>query len=220
VSLVYAVGNMMLTRMLAANEYSQFAQRCRPLRVSRPAREQLSTHWLQLPYRYSVTLIVAMSLLHWLISRSIYLLNIRVYDINGVEDPLRMKYAWGTSSLAMLLTFLLGSALFWTLVGISRKKLGTGMPIVSTCSVAVSAACHPPVGEEGTATKPLMYGAIPMRMLSDSNSIADNNLDHLQEHASFSSLDVQPLIIGLEYDKQERDRLFQQPGRTAFYYYT
>ena len=205
VSLVYAVGNMMLTRMLATNEYSQFAQRRRSFRVSRPAGEQLSTYWLQLPYRYSMTLIIAMALLHWLISRSIYLLNIRVYDINGLEDPSRMKYAWGTSSLALLLAFLLGSVLFFTLFGLTRRKLGTGMPIVSTCSVAVSAACHPPVGEENASMKPLMYGAILTHMLGDSNSIADDSLRDLQAHASFSSLNVRPLAIGGEYDKQERD---------------
>ena len=41
-----------------------------------------------------------------------------------------------------------------------RRKLGSGMPIIGTCSLAISAACHPAVGDEDAARKPLMYGAV------------------------------------------------------------
>lgn len=33
------------------------------------------------------------------------------------------------------------------------------MPLAGSCSAVISAACHPPAGDEQASTKPLMWGA-------------------------------------------------------------
>lgn len=60
-----------------SREWAQFASTRRTLRVSKPQGQQRSTYWLQLPYRYSVPLMGAMVLLHWLMSRGLFLASIR-----------------------------------------------------------------------------------------------------------------------------------------------
>ena len=74
---IYLFCNDMLTRMLMSREWAQFASTRRTLRVSKPQGQQRSTYWLQLPYRYSVPLMGAMVLLHWLMSRGLFLASIR-----------------------------------------------------------------------------------------------------------------------------------------------
>jgi hypothetical protein len=84
--------------------------------------------------------------------------------------------------------------LFALLFSICRS-LGTGMPIIGTNSAAISAACHPVVGDEDAATKALMYGVVegPPRdqgMAGDRGDVA---------HVCFSSFEVTPLEDGRMY---------------------
>lgn len=80
----YLLYNGLLTCMHLAHEYSGYAKQRKPLRVSTPRGLQRSTYYLQLPYVYSVPLIVLSSALHWLISQSIFLARIAtVVDEEG-----------------------------------------------------------------------------------------------------------------------------------------
>jgi len=72
VSITYLCINAILTRMHVEREWVMFGRECKALRVSHPKGAQRSTYRLQLPYRWSIPLMVISGTLHWLISNCIY----------------------------------------------------------------------------------------------------------------------------------------------------
>jgi hypothetical protein len=191
ISIVYVFYNSMLTRMFVTYEFSNFAFPARhSLRVSRPVGSQRSIYWLQLPYRYILPIMAGMALLHWLISRGLYLTNTRVYNIRGQEEPGRNRFTYSMSGLGLLFAFLVGTAMLLLLAVLMFRRLGTGMPILGTCIVAISAACHPAHGDEDAATKILSYGVVPSQ---------PGDIDGSRRHVCFSSKDVESLQDGVAY---------------------
>src|SRR5215469_15151469 len=71
----YFMYNGIYTAQLGAHEWSEYASRKKPLRVTYPRGNQSSTYWLQLPFWYSIPLSAALALLHYLISQSMFLSN-------------------------------------------------------------------------------------------------------------------------------------------------
>jgi hypothetical protein len=194
ISLAYVLYNSLLTRMLTTYEFSQFGRHRKALRVSRPRDEQRSTYWLQLPYRYALPLMTCMALIHFFISRGIYLINIKVYNILGQVVPYRHQFSHLTSALALLFAFLIGTVLLLVLLGCSYMRLGQGMPILGTNSVAISSACHPALGDENAAVKRLLYGTV------DAPSSDGHGVDiGAMKHVCFSSFKVEPLEDGKHY---------------------
>ncbi|KAK3616306.1 hypothetical protein LTR56_026037 [Elasticomyces elasticus] len=187
VSLLYVSYNNVLTCMLLAHEYTAFASFRKPLRVTRPSGKQRSTYWLQLPYRYIIPLMTAMALLHWRISRSIFIVQLSVYGINTPTTAEEVVAGCGGSPLALALVVVLGGLMISALVGLSLlKQLDPGMPVAGSNSVAISAACHLNPGDEGAARLSLMYG---VEMGGDED-------EHGRAHAGFSSRAVRPLREG------------------------
>jgi len=75
VSIAYLAYNGLFTRMLAEREWTSFGgtgSEYKSLRVSRPSGTQRSTYRLQLPYRWSIPLMLASGTLHWLVSNCVY----------------------------------------------------------------------------------------------------------------------------------------------------
>ena len=70
--------------------------------------------------------------------------------------------------------------------GLGFRKYKKNMPIVSSCSIAISAACHRRLEDVDAAKLPLMWGVVETR-------------DDGTGHASFSSKDVEPLAPGHFY---------------------
>lgn len=56
------------------------------LRVSAPEGLQRSSYFVSMPWRYGIPLISAMSLLHWLISQSVFVYAFDIYTSDGVLD--------------------------------------------------------------------------------------------------------------------------------------
>lgn len=81
-SLSYFVYNSLYTRLCTEKEWNAYGTDYRPLRVTQPQGQQRSTYRLQLPYRYSVPLIVVSIFLHWLVSNALY-----VFVLEGGEFP-------------------------------------------------------------------------------------------------------------------------------------
>src|SRR4051812_18450004 len=79
VSFINLVYNWQFTAMLAQREWSNYAIKRAPLRVTTPSPSQRSTYFLQLPYAFSVPLLLAAVVLHWFISQSIFLVRITAY---------------------------------------------------------------------------------------------------------------------------------------------
>jgi hypothetical protein len=69
----YLLYNVLFTRLLAAKEWASMSMSFKPLRVTAPRGQQVSSYRLQLPYSYSVPLLGLSTLLHWLVSNSIFL---------------------------------------------------------------------------------------------------------------------------------------------------
>lgn len=71
-SFCYFSLNAFITRLLVEKEWNLFSLSQRPLRVSRPRGDQISSYRLQLPYRYSLPLMTISGLLHWVLSNSFF----------------------------------------------------------------------------------------------------------------------------------------------------
>jgi len=190
ISFVYVFYNNCLTRMMLGREYSSYAKYRKPLRVSRPEGEQRSTYRLQLPYRYSVPLMATMTVLHWLVARSIFLVEISVFDYDG--NPLNLKIsACGFSAMAIVLSLFVSGVIISALLASAARKLEPGMPLASSCSLAITAACHTSPDDEDAALLPVKYGAV---IAEEPESESD------RKHACFSSKEVTPLVDGHWYN--------------------
>lgn len=147
-SILYFAFNTVLTSMSSASEWSHFSvpyaekHQPKPLRTSNPVGQQRGTHFLQLPFKFAIPLGIVATLLHWLISQSIFLVAISVYGPDGtLTNPFQLATC-GFSAIGMIFVIICGIVMLICLLGISMIKLDGSMPIVSSCSAAISAACH------------------------------------------------------------------------------
>ncbi|ORY11501.1 hypothetical protein BCR34DRAFT_513729 [Clohesyomyces aquaticus] len=157
ISFLYLTYNGLFTCMLAGREWAQYAVKRASLRVTIPRGGQRSTYFLQLPYMWSIPLLVASILLHWFVSQSIFLARIAVYKdgvpVSTFDDRLTRYHhlsksgsvfsGVGYSDTALLASIGWGS---W-LVGVCVLIAGIctypkGLPVGGTNSAVISAACH------------------------------------------------------------------------------
>lgn len=73
-SFIYLTVNALHTQLQVEHEWNSYARDYAPLRVSYPAGKQVSTYRLQLPYRYSIPLLVMSVGLHYFVSQSLFLI--------------------------------------------------------------------------------------------------------------------------------------------------
>ncbi|THW65872.1 hypothetical protein D6D20_01754 [Aureobasidium pullulans] len=186
-SFLYLLFNGLLTAMLAAREWSHYAQERKPLRVSTPKGMQRSTYFLSLPYRFASPLLVLSGALHWLVSQSLFLASITTELRDGrtlAEDTVS---TCGYSPIAMVLTLSVGCLMLVGIVGVGFWKVSADLPIVGSCSAAISAACHPPPGQDNAHLLPLQWGVIPR---ADGDEVS---------HCSFSAEEVEAPVVGAKY---------------------
>lgn len=157
VSVAYFLYNNMLTTMLLAAEYNDYAIERKPLRVSWAKGLQRSTYYLSLPYRYSIPLMICNTILHWLVSQSFFFVEVVLYDMAGELTAERL-IACGYSPIALMVAILLGFVMVCIILGMGFRRFRTNMPLAVSCSAAISAACHPPPGDDDHALKPVMWG--------------------------------------------------------------
>jgi hypothetical protein len=186
-SYLYFVYNGMFTCMHAAEEFDGFASQRKALRVSSPIPGQRSTYWLNLPWSYSISLLVVSTLLHWLVSRSIYLVNILVVGADGKLQPSRNITACGFSSLMTLFVMLVLACMLIFLLACSRRRLDGQIPVVGTNSVAISAMCHHPNDTNTESVKALQWG------------VTEQAVDGKPGHCALSSGPVAAPIVGALY---------------------
>ena len=182
ITITYLFYNNAFTCMVLAYEWGKFSQIRKPLRVSRPVpgSAQRSTFWLQLPYRFIMPIMALMATLHWLVGRSIFFVQLMPYDIRGVAVPIAQVDGCAYSLSAILLAMIVGGVLVLAIIGFSLLSLPPGIPIASSCSLAISAAAHPARGEEDAALQPIMYGVLEQ----------DSNGELTRERLGFSSRKV------------------------------
>jgi hypothetical protein len=158
-SFLYLAYNGLYTCMHMAYEYSSYAVWRKPLRVTDPKGEQRTTYWLQLPFTYAIPLILASSILHWLVSQSVFLADVSIWS-NGVEAKDENITAIGYSCAPMIGVLVLGGLLLLTLGILIDRNLPYHMPIAGSCSFALAAHAHRPEGDLDAAVLPVKWGVV------------------------------------------------------------
>ncbi|KAL6364354.1 hypothetical protein LRP88_02274 [Fusarium phalaenopsidis] len=180
---LYFQYNGLLTGMLAANEWSDFGRKKKGLRVSSdPRGEQRSRYFLQLPYRWSIPLILMSMLIHWMISQSIFIVAIDLVD--------EFATTCGYSPAAIVAVVITAVVMALAVVITGYRRLPTAMPVVGSCSLGIAAACHGlgDADRSDEALVPLIWGA-----MTHPDEVSGNT-----GHCGFSSNDVdQPYEGGL-----------------------
>ncbi|KAI6754551.1 hypothetical protein HG530_012303 [Fusarium avenaceum] len=142
-SICYLAYNGLFTRMLAEFEWSKYSVGFRALRVTEPKGKQNSTYRLQLPYRFSIPLIIVSILLHWIYSNCIYVSNYEAYAA-GYPYARTVTVGLQFSSKAILIAFCVTICTTMAPLILAYVKLPGIMVIAGGNSAVMSAACHYP----------------------------------------------------------------------------
>lgn len=159
-SFIYLAYNELFTCMLLGQEWASYAHHRKPLRVSQPEGQQRSTYQLQLPYSYAIPLMVISGALHWLVSQSIFLARITVFDNLNREDQRWSVSTCGYSSIAIATVLFVGSGALLFANATGFRRYPAGMPLAGSNSAVISAACHAPVDDLGASLLPVKGGAV------------------------------------------------------------
>ena len=182
-SFLYLMYNSLFTCMLLGKEWNDFAYERKYLRVSLPKGSQRSTYFLQLPYRYGVPLLITSGLLHWLVSQSIFLARIDVFDGAGAKLGDESISTCGYSNIAIIFVIVVGLLVILTGIAHGFRRYKPGIPLAGSCSAAISAACHGPPEDEKASLKPVKWGVAPQSKDEESASESVG-------HCCFTSLPV------------------------------
>jgi hypothetical protein len=197
-SVLYYAFNGLFTAMLMGYEWTSYAHKKKGLRVSRqPAGSQRSTYFLSLPYRFGIPLVLLSGCLHWLVSQSIFVVAYdlyndlgEVYKVTTEVEVYVMNRTIGYSPSAMVAVAVLGGVMVAAVVGFGFISYERGMPLAGSCSLAISAACHPEQGAEAAdylmSEQKLQWGVV------------STGIDGIG-HCAFSSAEVGPLVKGRMY---------------------
>ncbi|RWA10081.1 hypothetical protein EKO27_g5043 [Xylaria grammica] len=153
-SFCYLAYNNLFTRLQMAKEWARFGEGYNSLRVTEPRGQQYSTYRLQLPYKYSIPLIVASAALHWLVSNTIFVFvstggyfgttrfNVPYGEGGDPSLPANTAVAvqYSLTSLVVLIT--VSSVLVTIPLILAFKKLPSNITQPGSNSLAISAACH------------------------------------------------------------------------------
>ncbi|KAJ5937109.1 hypothetical protein N7466_003559 [Penicillium verhagenii] len=143
-SLIYFAFNSLLTSMTLSAEWSGYANQKKGLRVSHnPKQYQRSNYFLSIPYRYGVPMMITSTLLHWLISESLFMVGIEAWSSDGQRDTASDFITCGWSAVGTLITIMVGILFLSGIVGLSLRRFESALPIAGSCSLAIAAACHP-----------------------------------------------------------------------------
>lgn len=189
-SYVYVLINSVYTCLVTSHEWAQLARHRKTLRVSSPIGQQRSTFSLQLPYRYSLPLVLASTLMSWLTSQGFFLVKINVLDRDRPDGGRTIRpnlaiLTCGFSPGAILLAMILGVLILLGALILSFRKYNSDIPMASTSTAVISAACHPLENDPDAALLPVQWG-----VASKTRGVG---------HCCFSSKLVVPLTPGHIY---------------------
>ncbi|PVH78040.1 hypothetical protein DL98DRAFT_636459 [Cadophora sp. DSE1049] len=154
-ALVSFVFMSIMSSLFLAADWSTFAFCPRTLLVSSPVGKQRGTWLLGAPLGWGAAFLALQTLLHWLLSQSIFVVQINIFNKDGTpvpesasQDESRGRYAHlsncGYSPIAIVFSIIAAVVLLLLAVIFYFRRFPAGSPpVVSTCSAAISAACHP-----------------------------------------------------------------------------
>lgn len=191
-SAMYFMYNGVFTCMLAMQEWSLFAIKQKGLRVSAPRGSQRSTMYLQLPYVYSIPMLVSGGLLHWFLSQSLFLARVsyRGLEQYNLQPGSGLIDALGWSPIGLICTLVTGFTMMVIIWLMGLRRFSENMPLSAGCSISISATCHPAPGEvDNLAEQPLLFGDL-RSYWSGRHSAGSNN-----PHASFTARDAAESLV-------------------------
>lgn len=187
VSISYFCFNTLMTVMVCASEYSSYGVKRKILRVTDRRGAQRSTYWLSMPYQYSFTLLTIFAVLHWLVSQSIFFVLIVPYkDATPLRDA--AIETCGFSPVAIVISIVVSGCVWLSLPVLGLRRLRSNIPLAGNCSIAISAACHPPAGDVNAAFNPVKWGecvSVPSLLRN-----IEAELPPEPPHCSFTSYEV------------------------------
>lgn len=120
-------------------------------------------------------------------SQSVFLALIDVYDELGHLDLTESISSAGYSCIAIFFSILVGSIAIVGGILNGFRRYTPDIPLVGSCSAAISAACHKSSEEPSASLLPLQWGC------TDSDTAGSIG------HCAFSSLEVTPPVPGYFY---------------------
>jgi hypothetical protein len=184
-SVCYLNVNTICTSMASSEEWNTLATTRKGLRVTKPAGQQRSTYFLQLPYKWAIPLIVMSGFLHWLLSQTFFLTRIDSYDSDG---KLKQWVSACGISFSSLLTFCFVVVIMvFALLMIARWPMLARLPLTESCSLMISAACHPDPDEIDPHLEEVKWGVVPGMLVRG------------RGHCSLSSKPVKKATVGEIY---------------------
>jgi len=156
-SFCYFSVNNIWTFLTSAEEWNNLADTRKGLRVSRPTGQQRSTYFLQITYKWAVPLITASSVLYWLLPQSFFFVQVDTFA-HGEMVISKSKAACGFSSLSLLIFFIVALLLLCSIGWVASRPVQQKMPIAASCSLVISAACHPPQNRIDTELMKVKWG--------------------------------------------------------------
>ena len=188
-SCVYILINNLFTIMMVGVEWESYATRRKALRVSTPKIGQRSTYFLQIPYRYSLPLVIIFGCSHWLTSQCIFPIAADEVDIyDGIHQF--APATCGYSPSAIVTMFFVMCALTLCVVMVGSLKYSGCMPPLRSSSAVISAACHSTDSQEITSL-PLLRGVKDGEEAPDDESVPG--------HLAFSAEIVSTAVPGHVY---------------------
>ncbi|KAH7408859.1 hypothetical protein BKA64DRAFT_693057 [Cadophora sp. MPI-SDFR-AT-0126] len=170
-SIIYMLYMGITSSMFLAADWSNFAFRPQTLLVSSRRGRQRGTWLFGAPIKWGLASITMQTLLHWFVSQSLFMVQLQVYNKDG--SPRGSDYTWelgsilsqvsncGYSPVAIIFTVVAACVLMLSAVFFMWRRFPAGAPpVVSTCSAAISAACHPTQRIEGMKYGELRWGAV------------------------------------------------------------
>ncbi len=184
VSFLYLLYNNCITSQLVVAEWARFMdnKERKSLRVSSHARMQRSSYMLSLPKRYAVPLLAAYTLTHFLISRSIFIVQTKAFTWGPNEIAKRIPEKDGSrigfSSFAILLVITIGVIMLLLLIAISFRRyppMPAYLPRMATNTAFISAACQRPDEDKDAYLFPLEFGAVDGQRITFSTDRASRS---------------------------------------------
>ncbi|OAL51545.1 hypothetical protein IQ07DRAFT_384245 [Pyrenochaeta sp. DS3sAY3a] len=157
-SICYLGLNNVCTSLAGAEEWNNIGRLRKALRVTDPQGEQRSTYFLQLPYRWSVPLMLISSILPWLLSQSFFLLRLNVLEEN-VKNMDSIS-ACGFSPMSLMVFCAVAAVLVCAVGTVCMKRMNQSMPVEASCSFVISAACHVPDNDVDHHLQKLRWGVV------------------------------------------------------------
>ena len=197
-SFLYFLYNGLFTSMLLGAEWASFSTKRQALRVSTPVGDQRSSYRLQLPYAYSLPMLIAMTSLHWLVSQSIFFASVvfvkddkEVHHFELAED--NRILGCGYSCIAIFIAILLAIVMLLVLIGNGFREYNQEIPLVSSCSIAIASCCHPPEEDVDADKKQVKWGIVRGRNVAERSQELTG---HGNGYCSLTSFEVGPPLSG------------------------